>query len=401
MVKVKKIFLACTLFCTVASGQGAARDLGMLDNGSCESVCGVDSTVRAFMREYGIKGASLAVMRNDSLVYVKGYGYADTSLMAGMEPWHRMRVASVSKLITSIGIMRLQETGMLTLSDRVFAEGGALRYIVPEKHDKRLEDVTVEHLLRHQAGFTTERGTGDPMFRVGMTDAEKACREDLGLPLLYAPGTNQEYSNVGYYLLGALIRRVTGTDYEKWMQKNVFAPMGCRYFAIAGNYQHERKWREVRYYMHSEAKTDTDFHGNGIACESCYGGNNVAGIEGAGGWMATAPELCRMVAGIDGENGIADILSEESILEMTRFISKESFGIGWIDTNEEGIWTRTGSFGGTTAIIKYFSAEGDCWVLLTNTSTKFGSKFAQKSSKLIEDLRCRYAGDFKKINLFL
>lgn len=400
MKKSITLTLALLMFCAVVSGRRATRDLKTLDNGSCVPVQGVDSTVNAFMREFGIKGASLAVMHNDSLIYVKGYGHADTTLKIRMEPWHRMRVASVSKLITAIGIMKLQEMGMLSLSDKVFGEDGALRYLVPETHDKRLVDITVEHLLRHQAGFTTERGTGDPMFRVGMIDGEAACREDLALPLLYSPGTDQEYSNVGYYLLGALIRKVTGTDYEKWMQENVFIPMECYDFEIAGNYMYERKNREVLYYMHKEAKPDTDFHGNGVCCESCYGGNNVTGVEGAGGWMAIAPELCRMVAGIDGNDGIEDILSQESIGEMTRFISKESFGIGWVDTNQDGVWTRTGSFGGTTAMIKYFSADGDCWVLITNTSTKFGSGFAKKTSKLIEELRDKYSDNFKKVNLF-
>lgn len=380
--------------------RGPTKDLKALDNTSCAPIHGIDSTVTAYMNLHGIVGASIAVMRNDSLLYVRGYGWADKEAGQKMEPWHRMRIASVSKLVTAIGIMKMEEMGLLSLQDKPLAEGGVLHYLVPTHHDARLDSVTVEHLLRHQAGFTTERGDGDPMFHVGMTDGDEACRTDLGKPLLYSPGTDQEYSNVGYYLLGVMIRRISGQSYGTWMKENVLNPMQCYNFDIAGNYCADRKEREVHYYMHPGAKTDEDFHGDGTPCEACYGGNNVTGVEGAGAWMSTAPELCRMVAGINIESGIYDLLDRRSVEEMTRYISKEIFSLGWLDTNEEGIWTRTGSFGGTTAMVKYFSADGDCWVLLTNTSTCFGSKVAKYSSALIEELRGKYLGNLGKEDLF-
>ena len=94
-----------------------------------------------------------------------------------------------------------------------------------------------------------------------------------------------------------------------------------------------------------------------------------------------------MVAGIDGDLGIRDILSEKSIEAMTEYYDPQTYSIGWTDTNRLGIWTRTGSFSGTTAMTKYYSWDGDCWVLLTNTSTWLGPRIASRTSALIKKMR--------------
>ena len=73
----------------------------------------MDQAVDSFMTFWGLKGASLAITRNDSLVYAKGYGIADYG--QPMTPGTRMRLASVSKLLTAVGIMRLQEEGKVFL----------------------------------------------------------------------------------------------------------------------------------------------------------------------------------------------------------------------------------------------------------------------------------------------
>ena len=86
----------------------------------------MDSRIENFLKKWEIKGASLSIMRNDSLLYAKGYGYADEALGEKMSPGHILRMASVSKLITAAGIMVLQEKGKLSLRDTVFGERGIL-----------------------------------------------------------------------------------------------------------------------------------------------------------------------------------------------------------------------------------------------------------------------------------
>lgn len=377
---------------------GPVLDLSTLDNNSCTPIYGIDSTITAYMKQHHIVGASLAVMRNDSLLYVKGYGYADKEAGEKMQPWHRMRIASVSKLVTAVGIMKLVDQRRLELSDSVFAKGGALEFMVPPVHDPRIESITVEHLLRHQGGFTCKGG--DPMFSVGAVDGDKACYKNLGEPLDFTPGTDQDYSNVGYYLLGKLISVITGYSYEEWTRKYVLSPMQCNDFSIGGNYLEDRQDREVKYYMYPGAPQEEDFHGGGVMCETCYGGNNVTGVQGAGAWISCASDLCRMVSGINIDSGIYDILTPDTIKTMTRETGEKDYAIGWLDTNSVGIWTRTGSFGGTTALVRYYSWDGDCWVLLTNTGTIHHARIVKYSSALIMELRSKYLNSFAHKDLF-
>ena len=81
---------------------------------------GLDKKIKSYMSKWHMKGASLAITRGDSLVYAKGYGWADEQNEEEMSPRHIMRMASVSKLITAVGIMVLHERGDLNIKDTVF-----------------------------------------------------------------------------------------------------------------------------------------------------------------------------------------------------------------------------------------------------------------------------------------
>ena len=76
--------------------------------------------IERWMSRYGIKGASLAVMRDEQLIYCKGFGWADQEMERKADVGDIYRMASASKLIPAIGIMRLRDEGKLTLDDKVF-----------------------------------------------------------------------------------------------------------------------------------------------------------------------------------------------------------------------------------------------------------------------------------------
>jgi hypothetical protein len=122
---------------------------------------GMDKEIRRYLAKWDMYGASVAIMRNDSLIYAKGYGWADKSVNDTMNVGHILRVASVSKLITSIGIMKLQDEGKLSIKDKVFGETGILKNTTLDSlaKDTSYRHLTIEHLLRHQGGFYR-----DPLF---------------------------------------------------------------------------------------------------------------------------------------------------------------------------------------------------------------------------------------------
>ncbi len=359
-------------------------------------LAGLDKEIRTYMQEWNLKGASLCIMRHDSLLYAKGYGVADKDVP--MSPRTLLRVASVSKLITAAGIMLLQECGMLSLDDCVFAPGGALEAYSDAIRDPRLYDVTIRHLLMHEAGFTAR--AGDPMFSTRSLmklykwqkppDSETLIRAILKRDLYFDPGTASEYSNFGYLLLSLVIEHVTGEPYEDWMRENVLKAANCTDMHLAYNYYKDKYPNETRYYLQSNDKPVERYDNSGVMVPRCYGGNDIRALKGAGAWVTSVPELARLVASIDGRDEVPDILSRESIEAMTFTTDSVTYGLGWNDISEEGVWTRTGTFSGTSALIKNYP-DGECWIMVTNTSTWRGPHFTKWTSSLFTRLREAYS----------
>ena len=381
------------------------EDLNGSIGNALSSLPEMDAAVDSFMTAWSLRGLSLAVVRNDSLLYARGYGKADAD--TPMTPGTSLRLASVSKLLTAAGIMRLQEAGRLNLESPVFGPFGILNEYDEVIRDERCYAMTVHHLLRHQAGFSN-RG-GDVMFstlsfmrRHGLSrppDSDFLVRKEMAKRLAYEPGTAQEYSNFGYLLLTLIIEKVAGMPYERFMQEEVFAPAGCRGFRLGGDYLRDRLPGESRYYTQPGDAPVPSFDGKYAAVERPYGGNYISGLYGAGGWTGSVAELARFVCSIDGRGPVPDILDPFSVRQMTVYYDNETFGLGWLDCRPDGEWTRTGSYAGTSALIKYY-ADGECWILVTNTSTWRGSRFTRNTAALCRQLRDRFDAQLPLRDLF-
>lgn len=370
------------------------------------SLAGFDRMVKNYLTYWAIHGASLSVMRNDSLLFAKGYGEADSGLE--MQPGYILRMASVSKLVTAAGIMVLQDRGLLNIKDHVFGPDGILN---DSTYNAAIKDtlyyrITVEDLLRHKGGFS--RRGGDPMFSTrwimmqnGWSEAptqEQLMELQLKRRLKFVPGTAQEYSNFGYLALSMVIEKVSGMDYETFMQENVLRPAGCVDFHIAGNYYKHKLPNETRYYVQHDDEPAEEFNNSGRKVTRCYGGNNVTGLSGAGAWAASTPELALFVASIDGRPEVPDIISRESVDLMTEYFDESTYSLGWNDT-KDGYWTRTGTFAGTSALIKYFP-DGECWIFISNTSTYKGPGLARHTAELFDRLREKYSTRLPARNMF-
>lgn len=366
---------------------------------------GLDKKIRYYMRKWQFKGASLAITRGDSLVYAKGYGIADEGI--DMEPGHIMRMASVSKLVTAVGIMVLQDKGLLSIKDTVFGPSGILKDTLFRSviKDKNHHKITVEHLLRHQGGFHRDpvfssRDVRNQMQLDHAPEKEDFYRLVLSRRLRFAPGSWQKYSNFGYILLSDIIEEVSGMPYEEFMQKEVLAPAGCFDMHIAKTYYKEKRPNEVRYYTHEgDGQFIEEYNSSGKIVERCYGGNNIPLLSGAGAWCGSPIEIARLVASIDGDPGVPDILSADAVAQMTEYFDTETFSLGWNDTNPEKGWSRSGTLSGTCAYVKRFP-DGECWILITNTSTWKGPKQASYTNELFRQCRALYSAKLPKQNLF-
>lgn len=365
--------------------------------------------LKNWMARYNIRGAQLAIMDNERLIYAKGFGWADQQDSVLLEAGDILRIASASKLITAIGVMKLCEEGKITTESPVFGPQGILRdSIFLQYKDKRVPKITVHHLLNHTSGFS--RRMGDPMFRsadlIRWTGSNRKLTEDeviafqLGLRLRDNPGGSAQYSNVGYLVLSRVIEEASGMTYEDYIRKHVLEPAGCYDMQIARNFHHEKHRRETTYYGHAPEDLIESYDGSGLMRPREYGGHNIEGLQGAGAWVCSAAELLRLVASIDGLPGVPDILTKESIQKMTTLNRKGDFPYGWARMQAKGgVLTRTGTMSGTSAYIKS-RPGGVSYVLITNTSSYRGASFTNRIGQTIDNALTRVKEWPETVDLF-
>ena len=188
--------------------------------------------------------------------------------------------------------------------------------------------------------------------------------------------------------------------YENFMKQEVLAPAGCFDMHIAGNYYEDKRKNEVRYYTHEgDGKYIEEYTDSDKMVERCYGGNNIPLLSGAGAWCGSPAEIARLVASIDGDPSVPDIISEEAFAQMTEYFDNETFSLGWNDTDPAKGWSRSGTLSGTCALVKRFP-DGECWILITNTSTWKGPGQARYTNDLFRQCRELYSAKLPARNLF-
>ena len=354
------------------------------NNSDIPETAKLDRKIEQFLKTWRIKGASIAILKDEKLIYAKGYGWADEERGVRTDVKHIFRIASVSKLITAATVMKLIEQGKLSLSSRVFGTDGVLNSKdFSDIRDQRIKNITVENLLRHQAGFT--RRYGDPMFstleiskKLGIDSVpskEQIISFAITKKLGYNPGSGTKYSNLGYLILSEIIEKVTGQPYEQYIKDSILNPAGCFDIHLAKNSYEERYPNEVKYYEPDDQELVESFDGSGRMVHRCYGGSNIEGLYGAGGWVASPTELLKFVASIDNHPNVKDILTPESIETMVSS-GPGKLPIGWAKTYKDGDWVRTGTLSGTSAMLRH-QTDGYTWVFITNTSSWKGSDFSK------------------------
>jgi len=351
----------------------------------------LDKSFERFREQNLLKGLAVAIVKDEKLIFAKGYGYADVEAKIAVSPDQLFRIASVSKLVTAVAIMKLVESGKIKLDSKVFGKYGILN---KEKQfqikDNRLENITVRNLLNHSGGWTQRYGdvaflpkivseqTGDPM-PLKITSYIKFVSSKR---LHFEPGSSSAYSNLGYMILGEVIAAVSKTSYEKFVKENVLKPAHIFDMQLGGSFENEKLLEEVRYYQPEDAQLVEAYDGSGRMVPKVYGSTNMTLLGSAGGWIASPIDLMKLLVVIDGDARTKDILSTQSIADMTRVDEKGLDPLGWRSTNEHGEWWRTGTLPGSSALMKR-EPNGISWVMITNTSNYKGPHLAIEMDRVM------------------
>ena len=195
----------------------------------------LDAVMRETLKKFGVPGGALAVAKDGKLVVAKGYGWANVAAHQPVTMDSLFCLASVSKALTAAAVLRLVEDGKLSLDDRVYRLLGRPQPLDGFQLDARVKDITVRHLLLHAAGFDPHKG-GDYMQmarKIAKQTGQKPPISDelliryaFSRPLAYAPGTEEHYSNFGFFLAREVIQRVSGQPYEQYVRQHVLQPAG-------------------------------------------------------------------------------------------------------------------------------------------------------------------------------
>ena len=384
------VALACSSGSTEAVGPPVQPTTIPMTGRAVPELASFDRVVTDLMRKWGIPGGSIAVVKDGRLVLARGYGYADVDTKESVAPDALFRIASVSKPITAVAVLRLAEQGRIDLDARAFTLLPDLTPPPGTTPDSRLGEITIRQLLSHLGGWDRDRSF-DPMFRstqiaeaLGTTppaDVEAVIRYMRGQPLDFAPGSRYAYSNFGYAVLGRLIEQASGQQYDAYVADAVLRPMGITRMRLGRSLLRDRAPGEVRYYD-GGGLAPSVFPGGGQVAWP-YGGFNLEAMDAHGGWIASAVDLARFITAVDGMTTRPDVLRPETIELMTSRPpavwdgSAFYYAAGWLVRPQQGNWWHNGSLPGTSSLIVR-TGNGLAWAVLFNARSMVpGSTFEQ------------------------
>jgi len=180
----------------------------------------IDKLVGETLTRTGVPSASIAVVRDGQIVYVKAYGDAKLEPKTPATAAMRYSIGSISKQFTASAILLLQEQGKLSLDDKVG------KYI-PDL--TRANEVTIRQLLSHTSGYQDywpQDYVMKPM--LSPTTAQKIMDTWARKPLDFEPGTKWQYSNTNYVIAGAIVEKVARMPIFRFMQQKIFTPLGMK-----------------------------------------------------------------------------------------------------------------------------------------------------------------------------
>src|SRR5262245_56184192 len=182
---------------------------------------------RLRLHETGIVGSSLMFVRDGAVVHRAFEGYQDLAARRATDEETIYHWASITKTLTGVAIMQLRDRGLFTLDDPAVKYVPELRLVHNPYGD--ISQVTIRQLMSHSAGFrasTWPWGGDRPWHPFEPTRWEQVVAMLPYTEILFAPGTKYSYSNPGVVFLGRIIELFSGDDYEVYVTKNIFMPLG-------------------------------------------------------------------------------------------------------------------------------------------------------------------------------
>jgi len=180
----------------------------------------IDLAAQDVLGQTGVPSASVAVVKDGAIVYLRAYGDARLEPKTPAKSEMRYSIGSISKQFTATSVLLLQEEGRLSLDDTVG------KYI---PNLTRANEVTIRQLLSHTSGYQ-DYWPQDyvPPFMMQPITSDKILDMWARKPLDFDPGTRWQYSNTNYVIAGVIVEKVSGMPLLQFLQTRVFNPLGMK-----------------------------------------------------------------------------------------------------------------------------------------------------------------------------
>lgn len=226
-MRIYKLFT--TLFCSVVFFNAIAQSYKppvFADKRRHEKIAAtyikLDSLFSKYAAEKHFPSISYGLVVDDHLAHSFYSGIINIEKNIAASALSDYHIASMTKSITAMAILKLRDEGKLSLDDPI------QKYIPEAKGIKTVTTdaplITIRHLLTHNAGFPEDNPWGDR--QLGRTDQWLDSLYATGISFSTTPGTSYEYSNLGFATLGLIIKKVSGQTYQDYITENIFKPLG-------------------------------------------------------------------------------------------------------------------------------------------------------------------------------
>lgn len=342
--------LACSPELTTLEGTPPPTQPGVCQKPTADSWPQLDQTRASALQskldqavaDLGVPGSAMGIAyHGEPQIWTGASGLADRDQGEAWGPQRQFRIGSVTKTFTTAGIFQLIDEGVLSLDD-------PLEQWVPGYYDGR--GVTIRHLLTNTSGIVNYAWIGEFNEQRSWEPRELVEWAVVhGPELKFQPGTQWDYSNTNFVLLGFIIEAAAGQSYNQFLVDRFFTPLGlCDTYLASGGDTNERI---VESY---------DLKGVHVTVDPSYGWS-------AGSIVSTPHDLARWGAALFG----GDLLSEASMAQMLTPVpvsGEHSQGHGvFVELDgDDGLYGHTGGIGGFKTYLYYWKSDGIALAVVSN-----------------------------------
>ena len=321
----------------------------------------IRETISKTIDREGIPGLSLAVAKDNRIIYSRAFGLADVENDVSVTTETRFRTASIAKSMTATLILKLSEDGLLDLDE------GVQKY-VPQYPDKKWK-VTSRQVLGHLGGIRHYKSKSEASSTEYFNSLKAALRTFADDPLLHEPGTKFRYSSFGYNLLGSVAEGAGKKDFMTLLNKHVLTPAGMTQTESDDHFRiikrRARGYIRLAQPVHQILSDSNKVQGRLLNAALHDTSMKIPG----GGLVSTPEDLVRFAIAVNTHK----LLKDETVgmmwtAQQTDDGKSTGYGLGWGVGNSGSRKTvsHSGGQSGTSTMLHMLPDSGTCVVIMCN-----------------------------------